>query len=72
MAWPAGNGIKTHGGLKALHLDEIIGSKVGGAVPKAKIKKIQSKFAAVEKWDAQKKLGQPVAHEAMTPLLRAG
>lgn len=60
------HGIKTHGGLKALHLDEIIGSKVGGAVPKATIKKVKSKFKAVEKWDANKKLGQAVAHEAMT------
>lgn len=59
------NGIKTHGGLKALHLDDLIGSKVGGAVPKAKIKKVESRFGAAEKWDAQKKLGQAVAHEAM-------
>lgn len=60
------HGIKTHGALKALHLDEIIGSKVGGAVPKAKVKVVKSKFKAVEKWDAQKKLGQPVADAAMT------
>ncbi len=60
------HGIKTHGGLKALHLDEIIGSKVGGAVPKAKIEKVESKFAAAEKWNANKKLGQPVADAAMT------
>ncbi len=60
------HGIKTHGGLKSLHLDEVIGSKVGGAVPKAKIKVLPSRFPAVEKWDAQKKLGQPVADAAMT------
>jgi len=59
------HGIKTHGALKALHLDDIIGSQVGGAVPKAEIDLVESPFPAVEKWNANKKLGQPVADAAM-------
>ncbi len=59
------HGIKTHNGIKALHLDHLFGSAKGGCVPRAQIEKLPSKFAAVQRWNAHKKLGQAVAFEAM-------
>jgi LDH2 family malate/lactate/ureidoglycolate dehydrogenase len=66
----ARHGIKTHNAIKALHLDDHFGSKAGGCVPGAKIVKIPSKFKAVARWNANKKLGQAVAMEAMTEAMR--
>jgi ureidoglycolate dehydrogenase (NAD+) len=66
-AW---HGIKTHNALKALHLDELFGSKAGGCVPGATIEKLPSKYPAVQRWDAHKKLGQAVAYEAMDECMR--
>ena len=59
------HGIRTHNAIKAVHLDDLFGSKVGGCQPAAEIKKLPSRFAAAEVWDAQKKLGQAVAWEAI-------
>ena len=59
------HGIRTHNGLKALHLDDLFGSKVGGWVPGAEIEVLPSRFAAAEIWDGHKKLGQAVAYKAM-------
>jgi len=59
------HGIKTHNGLKALHLDELFGSQAGGCVPGAEIEKLEPKYPAVHRWDAHKKLGQATAFEAM-------
>src|SRR5438067_292610 len=61
-AW---HGIKTHNAIKALHLDELFGSKAGGCKPGAKIDKLPSEFKAVQKWNANRKLGQATAFEAM-------
>ncbi len=61
-AW---HGIKTHNAIKALHLDELFGSKAGGCVPGAEIDKLNTKFKAVQRWNANRKLGQAVAFEAM-------
>src|SRR3954464_5877287 len=61
-AW---HGIKTHNAIKALHLDEHFGSKSGGCKPGARIEKLPSKFKAVQKWNANRKLGQAVAFAAM-------
>lgn len=61
----ARHGIKTHNALKALHLDAHFGSKAGGCVPRASIEKLPSKYKAIERWNANKKLGQAVAFEAM-------
>lgn len=61
-AW---HGIKTHNAIKALHLDELFGSKAGGCQPGAKIEKLPSKFKAVETWNANRKLGQATAYAAM-------
>ncbi|MDX1565209.1 MAG: Ldh family oxidoreductase, partial [Phycisphaeraceae bacterium] len=58
-------GIKTHNAIKALHLDHLFGSATGGCVPGAAIEKIDTGFKAVQAWDANKKLGQAVAFEAM-------
>jgi L-2-hydroxycarboxylate dehydrogenase (NAD+) len=61
----ARHGIRTHNGIKALHLDHLFGSATGGCKPGAEIKVIEKKFAASEVWDAQLKLGQSVAFRAM-------
>lgn len=65
-AW---HGIKTHNGIKALHLDDHFGSgnkKSPGCVPGAAIEKLPvGRFKAAQRWNAHKKLGQAVAFEAM-------
>ena len=64
------HGIKTHNAIKALHLDELFGHTAGGCVPQAKIEKIKSPYRAVQKWNANKKLGQATAVEAMTTCMK--
>lgn len=59
------HGIKTHNAIKALHLDHLFGSAAGGCVPGAEMVQLDSPFKAVERWDAQKKLGQATAFTAM-------
>ena len=59
------HGIRTHNALKALHLDELFGSKTGGCEPKARIDILQKRFDACQTWNANKKLGQAVAGRAM-------
>jgi ureidoglycolate dehydrogenase (NAD+) len=69
----ARHGIKTHNALKALHLDELFGSgnKVSpGCVPGATIIRRPSKFEAAQKWNANRKLGQAVAFEAMDAAMK--
>lgn len=61
----AQHGIRTHNAIKALHLDHLFGSSAGGCVPTAEIEKIDSRFAASEIWNANKKLGQATAYEAI-------
>ncbi len=61
-AW---HGIKTHNAIKALHLDELFGSKAGGCRPNATIDKPAGRYKAVERWNANRKLGQAVAFDAM-------
>ena len=58
-------GNQTHNALKALHLDDLFGSKVGGCIPQAKIEKLENKFKASEIWNANKKIGQSVALQAL-------
>lgn len=64
------HGIKTHNAIKALHLDDHLGSKVGGCKPNATIEKLPSKYKAVERWNANRKLGQAVALEAMQTCMK--
>src|SRR5436190_23796887 len=59
----ARHGIRTHNAIKALHLDELFGSRAGGCVPAAEIQKLPAKYRAVERWNANRKLGQAVAYE---------
>ncbi len=61
----ARHGIRTHHALKALHLDHLFGSAVGGCVPGAEIDVLPGRFAASERWNANKKLGQSVAYRAI-------
>src|SRR3954451_9720037 len=64
------HGIKTHNAIKALHLDEHFGSKAGGCKPGATIEKLPSKYKAVQRWNANKKLGQATAFEAMATCMK--
>jgi LDH2 family malate/lactate/ureidoglycolate dehydrogenase len=64
------HGIRTHNGIKALHLDHLFGSGSGGCVPKAEIKVLEKPFPASQVWDAQLKLGQAVAARAMETCMR--
>lgn len=66
-AW---HGIKTHNAIKALHLDEHFGSRAGGCVPGAKIEKLPSRYKAVQRWNANRKLGQAVAFEGMATAMK--
>lgn len=59
------HGIRTHNALKALHLDHLFGSHAGGCVPAAEIEKKESRFPSCEIWNANKKLGQATAYEAI-------
>jgi LDH2 family malate/lactate/ureidoglycolate dehydrogenase len=61
----ARHGIHTHNAIKALHLDDLFGSKVGGSVPRASIQFLPSKYKAIEKWNANRKLGPAVAYAAI-------
>ncbi len=72
-ALAARHGIKTHNGLKALHLDDLLGScnkKSPGCVPGAAIEKLPTRFRAAERWNANRKLGQVVALEAMETCIK--
>jgi LDH2 family malate/lactate/ureidoglycolate dehydrogenase len=64
------HGIRTHNAIKALHLDDHFGSRGGGCVPGAKIEKLPSRYKAVEKWKANKKLGMAVAFSAMETCMK--
>lgn len=66
----ARHGIRTHNAIKALHLDHAFGSMTGGCVPKAQIRRLASPFKASQVWDANRKLGQAVAYEAMETCMR--
>ncbi len=64
------HGIRTHNGLKALHLDHLFGSGSKGCVPGAQIEVKPSKFEAAKIWNANKKLGQSTAYRAMDEAMR--
>ncbi len=64
------HGIRTHNALKALHLDEHFGSKAGGCIPGAEIEKLHPRYPAVHRWNANRKLGQAVAFEAMDQCMK--
>lgn len=64
------HGIRTHNGLKALHLDHVLGSGSHGCVPGAQIEEKPTRFAATKIWNANKKLGQSTAYRAMAEATR--
>lgn len=64
-AYASWHGIRTHNAIKALHLDDLFGSKSQGCVPDVMIEKRETRFAASEIWNANRKLGQATAYEAM-------
>jgi L-2-hydroxycarboxylate dehydrogenase (NAD+) len=64
-AYTSRHGIRTHNAIKALHLDAHFGSGAGGCVPGAQIDKRAGRFAAAQVWNANLKLGQAVALEAI-------
>jgi L-2-hydroxycarboxylate dehydrogenase (NAD+) len=66
----ARHGIKSHNAIKALHLDDLFGSKSDGCIPRAQIEKLPTRFRAVEKWNANRKIGPAVAFEAMSACMR--
>jgi L-2-hydroxycarboxylate dehydrogenase (NAD+) len=59
------HGIRTHNAIKALHIEEKHRAGGGGSVPGAAIRRLPGRFTASQVWDAQRKLGQAVALEAM-------
>jgi L-2-hydroxycarboxylate dehydrogenase (NAD+) len=64
------HGIRTHNGIKALHLDHLFGSGSKGCVPGAQIEEKPSRFAAAKVWNANRKLGQSVAYRAIDTAIR--
>jgi L-2-hydroxycarboxylate dehydrogenase (NAD+) len=64
------HGIRTHNGIKALHLDEKFGSKAGGCVPGAAIAELPCRFEGSRIWNANRKLGQSTAFAAMEEGIR--
>ena len=64
------HGIRTHNGLKALHLDHLFGSGSQGCVPKAKIEKIKNRFRGAAVWNANRKLGQATGYAAIEEAIR--
>ncbi len=61
----ARHGIRTHNAIKALHLDDLFGSKVGAWMPGAEIVEIPTPYKASRVWNSNRKLGQAVAYRAM-------
>ncbi len=64
------HGVRTHAGIKALHLDHAIGSAAGGCVPRAKIQKVPTRFRGAQVWNANRKHGQATAYAAIETAIR--
>ena len=64
------HGIRTHNGLKALHLDHLFGSGAGGCQPKAKIEKVKTRFRGAAVWNANRKLGQATGYAAIETAIK--
>ena len=61
----AEHGIRTHNAIKAIHLDDYLGSKTGGCIPGATVEVLPTQYPAVQRWNANRKLGMSVAYAAM-------
>jgi L-2-hydroxycarboxylate dehydrogenase (NAD+) len=64
------HGIRTHNGLKALHLDHLFGSGAQGCKPNATIEVKPSRFPSAQIWNANRKLGQATAYAAMDTAMK--
>ncbi len=64
------HGIRTHNGLKALHLDHLFGSGAQGCRPNATIEVKPSRFPSAQIWNANRKLGQATAYAAMETAMK--
>jgi len=64
------HGIRTHNGLKALHLDHLFGSGAGGCQPKAKIERVKTRFRGAQVWNANRKLGQATGYAAIETAIK--
>ena len=64
------HGIRTHNALKALHLDHMFGSHIGGCKPKAKIDKVKTRFRGAAVWNANRKLGQATGYAAIEAAIK--
>jgi len=64
------HGIRTHNGIKALHLDHLFGSAAGGCQPNVEIEEKPSRFAATKIWNANRQLGQATAYAAIEEAMR--
>ncbi|MEO0794299.1 MAG: Ldh family oxidoreductase [Verrucomicrobiota bacterium] len=64
-AYASKHGIRTHNALKALHLDHLFGSAADGCKPGAVIEKKETRFEASQIWNANRKLGQATAYDAI-------
>jgi len=64
------HGIKTHNAIKAIHLDDHFGSRAAGCKPGAVIEVLPSKYKAVARWNANRKLGQAVGAAAIKESMR--
>lgn len=69
-AHTARHGVRTHNAIKALHLDHLFGSHAGGCQPAAEMEIKENRFAAAQVWNANRKLGQAVAYEAMDACIK--
>ena len=52
-AFATRHGVRTHNALKALHLDELFGSAVGGCKPRAQVEIKESRFDACQDVERQ-------------------
>jgi L-2-hydroxycarboxylate dehydrogenase (NAD+) len=64
------HGVRTHAGIKALHLDQVIGSGGGGCIPKARVERLKTRFRASEVWNGNRKHGQATAYAAIDKAMR--
>ena len=48
------HGIRTHNAIKAIHLDDLFGSAVGGCVPGAEIERLETRFDATNSLSFEK------------------
>ena len=64
------HGIRTHNGIKALHLDHLFGSGAQGCKPNATIEVKPSRFPAAQVWNANRKLGQATGYAAIEAAIK--